>query len=85
MKKPSYRRINITLPEPTVAVLEKVAGKGNRSRIIDEAINQYVENLTNKTLEARLKEGAIARARQNLKMAEEWFHLEEEAWEKSGR
>lgn len=33
------------------------------------------------TLRKRLKEGALANAKESLAMAEEWFPLEEEAWQ----
>ncbi len=37
------RRLNITLPEQTVALMDRVAGKGQRSRLIDVAVHRYVE------------------------------------------
>ena len=81
MKKAAHRRINITLPESTVALLDTVADKGSRSTFINDAITLHLKDLKKKSLQARLKEGAIARAGQNLKMVEEWFHLEEELWQ----
>src|SRR5262249_30403362 len=33
-----HRRINITLSEDTLALLDRVASKGDRSRLIDEAV-----------------------------------------------
>lgn len=82
MKKTAHKRINITLPESTVALLESVADKGNRSSLIDDAVKLYVKNLKEKTLKQQLKEGAIARAERNLQMAQEWSHLEDEVWQK---
>ncbi|MBX3291233.1 MAG: hypothetical protein KF855_18150 [Acidobacteria bacterium] len=82
MKKTAHKRINITLPESTVALLESVADKGNRSSLIDDAVKLYVKNLKEKTLKQQLKEGAIARAERNLEMAQEWSHLEDEVWQK---
>lgn len=80
MKKSVYKRLNITLPESTVALLEAIVDKGSRSGFIDDAIKLHAHNQKRKTLEQRLKEGAIARAERNLKMAEEWFHVDEELW-----
>jgi hypothetical protein len=37
------KRLNITLPERTVALMDRVAGKGQRSRLIAEAVERYVE------------------------------------------
>ena len=81
MKQAAHKRINITLPESTVTLLESVADKGSRSTFIDTAIRIHASNLQKETLSERIKEGAIARAERNLKMAEEWFHLEEELWQ----
>ena len=82
MEKIAHKRINITLPESTVAMLESVAGKGDRSRLIDEAVRLYVEELKQKSLKQQLEEGAIARAERYLKMSQEWSHLEDEVWQK---
>jgi len=37
------KRSNVILPATTVAVLDKVAARGNRSALIDRAIRHYVE------------------------------------------
>ncbi len=76
------QRINITLPEETLSLIDRVAEKGDRSRFIDLAIKYYVEAIGKAKLKKLLKEGAIARAERDLRMAEEWFNLEEEAWQK---
>jgi CopG family transcriptional regulator / antitoxin EndoAI len=82
MKKAAHKRINITLPEATVAMLEEVADKGSRSTFIDDAIKTQVKSLKQQNLRDQLKEGAIARAERNLQMAKEWSHLEDEVWQK---
>lgn len=82
MKNESHKRINITLPESTIEMLESVAGKGNRSSLIDDAVRVYIKNLKQKSLKQQLKEGAIARSERNLEMSREWAHLEDEVWQK---
>jgi CopG family transcriptional regulator/antitoxin EndoAI len=84
MRKSAHRRINITLPERTVEMIDQFAIKGERSRLIDDAVRSYILEHKKKDLSDRLKEGAIARAERNKQMAEEWFHLEEEVWESHG-
>jgi metal-responsive CopG/Arc/MetJ family transcriptional regulator len=79
------QRINITLPGPTLRLLDRVAGKGNRSRVIDEAVRQYVAIIGAAKLRARLKEGAIRRAEQNRRLAADWFTIDEEAWNLAAR
>lgn len=70
-----HRRLSITLPVRTVRLLERVAKRGNRSRIIAVAIERYVEAVGRKELRRRLKEGAIRRAHRDLGVTEAWFHL----------
>ena len=51
------KRINIMLPERTLAVLDRVAPRGNRSRFVSEAVLHYVETKGQQSLRARLKAG----------------------------
>jgi CopG family transcriptional regulator/antitoxin EndoAI len=78
--RPTNKRINVILPAATVAVLDKVAAKGNRSALIDRAIRHYVETRSRQSLRERLKQEALRNAERDLEMAAEWFPLEEEAW-----
>ena len=74
------KRINIILPDKTVAVLDRVASRGTRSRFIDRAVRHYVETQGMASLREQLKAGYLANAERDLAMAAEWFPLEEEAW-----
>lgn len=78
-----HRRINVTLPEETIQLIDRVTKEGNRSRFINEAVKHYVAEIHRASLRKQLKEGAIRRAKRDLLLAEEWFDLEEEAWQKS--
>jgi CopG family transcriptional regulator/antitoxin EndoAI len=73
------KRLNITLPERTVALIDRVAGKGQRSRLIAEAVEHYVEAEGRAKLRRRLREGAEAPAMRDLRLADEWFALDEDA------
>ena len=75
------RRINIILPEATVRVLERVAPKGNRSRLISDAVLHYVSSRGRSNLAVQLRAGCVANAQRDLEIAQEWFPLEEEAWQ----
>ena len=81
MKKIAHRRINITLPESTVALLDTVAGKGSRSTFIDTAIRDQITSMKRTSLRESVKAGAIARAVLSLEIAREWFPIEEELWQ----
>jgi CopG family transcriptional regulator/antitoxin EndoAI len=76
------KRINIMLPERTLAVLDRVAPRGNRSRFVSAAVLHYVETRGTQSLREQLKAGYLANADENLRIAAEWFPLEEEAWQK---
>ncbi len=75
--------MNIMLPEKTLAVLDRVTTRGNRSRFISQAVLDYVETQARRNLRDRLKASYEANAGESLKLAMEWFPLEEEAWQRS--
>jgi CopG family transcriptional regulator / antitoxin EndoAI len=78
-----HRRINITLPEKTVQLIDRLAQKGDRSRLINEAIVRYIEEVGRRNLRKQIKEGVIKRAERDLEIVTEYFPLEEEAWQQS--
>ncbi len=77
------KRINVMLPDETLAVLDRVARPRGRSRFISRAVMHYVQSHAKQNLRERLKAGYQANAQASLKMALEWFPLEEEAWQKA--
>ena len=82
MGRTTHKRLNITLPESTVALMETVIGRGERSKFIDTAIKSYIKQEKQKSLREQLKEGAVARSRRDLQLSDEWFELEEELWQR---
>lgn len=81
------KRVNIILPEETLDVMDRAAPRGARSRFVAEAIMHYVRCRGGANLRRRLKEGAMANARRDLAVAEQWFTLDEQAWhrDRSGK
>lgn len=79
------KRLNITLPEQTVRLMDRVAGKGQRSSLIDRAVRRYVKEETRANLRKQLAEGYEANAAEDLQLAEDWFPLEEQALPHGGR
>ena len=75
------KRINITLPEETLELMDRVTEHGDRSRFIDEAVRHYIQETGRTNLQKRLKEGAIRRANRDLQLTEEWFRVDEEVWQ----
>ncbi len=80
MKNAVHKRLNITLPESTVTLLETVANKGERSTFIDAAIRKHIHEIRKENLREEIKAGSIANAERDLEIAREWFDLEEEVW-----
>jgi len=74
------KRINITLREDTVKLLERVAAKGDRSQLIEEALRSYIAGHSRARLREQLKAGALARSGRDRRLAEEWFTIENEVW-----
>lgn len=74
------KRINVLLPDETLKLLDRVAPKGNRSRLISKAVLHYVTSKAKRNLVERLRQGAEANAQRDLGIAQEWFPLDEEAW-----
>lgn len=79
----THKRVDITLPEDTIRLIDRVTEKGDRSRLINEAVRHYFEALSRENIRRKLKEGAIARTNRDLKLAREWFLFEEKTWLKS--
>ena len=72
------KRVNVSLPEGTLRLLDQVAAKRERSRLISEAVYFYVKEMGRAKLRQQLKEGAIRRSERDLSLAQEWFPLEDE-------
>jgi CopG family transcriptional regulator / antitoxin EndoAI len=78
-----HRRLNITLPEETVRLIDRIAKRGNRSRLIDQALRAFLSGKQRVLLRKQLEEGARRRAKRDLALSEEWVPLEEETWQKA--
>ena len=74
------KRINISLPEETIELIDRVTEHGDCSRLIDEAVRRYIQETGRANLRKRLKEGAVRRAERDLQVAEQWFSVDEDVW-----
>jgi CopG family transcriptional regulator / antitoxin EndoAI len=70
------KRINITLPEETLELIDRVTEHGDRSRFIEEAVRHYIQETGRANLRKRLKEGAMQRGERDLQLVEEWFSVD---------
>lgn len=71
------QRINVTLPVLTVQLIDRVAGKGERSHLIDYAVRSIIDRQGRRNLRKLLREGATQRAQRDRVLAEEWFRLDD--------
>ena len=69
------QRLNITLPEQTVRMLDRAVPKGQRSRLIDEAVRRFIHEQGRANLRKQLELGATDRSERDRQIAEEWFAL----------
>jgi len=79
------KRINILLPDATIEALDRLATKGTRSRFVSDAVLFYVREQGMRNLRAQLKSGYEANAAESMKIAHDYFPLEEQAWQKATR
>jgi CopG family transcriptional regulator / antitoxin EndoAI len=68
-----HKRVNVTLPEETIRLIDRSANHGNRSGFIDKAVKYFVRSHGRTQLRRLLEEGAERRAARDLAIAEEWF------------
>jgi hypothetical protein len=75
-----HRSINVTLPEETVRLLNRVAERGEWSAIIDRAIRRYVDDAGREDLRRRLRQEVSGhRPRHDLESAESWPALDDDS------
>jgi len=56
------RRLNISLPDETVRLLDRVAAKGERSQVIAEAVTKYVVEVGKAKIRKQMKKRAGTRS-----------------------
>lgn len=74
----TYQRVDVTLPKETVKLLGKIAKRGDRSRLVDQAIRCFAKEMSRANLRKQLKEGAAVNASRDLNLVEEWFSIDNE-------
>lgn len=75
VRPPVNRRLNITLPEQTVRMLDRAVSRGQRSRLIDQVVRRFINDQGRANLRKQLELGAKARSERDREIAEEWFVL----------
>ena len=80
-----HKRVNVTLPEETIRLIDRAAERGDRSRFIDAAVRYFVRQRGRTELRRLLEEGAERRAARDLAIAEEWLPVARDAWRRRRR
>ena len=76
----TQRRINISLSEESVRLLDQLAKRGDRSRLIEGLIQKTARERAE--LRRLMKERALRRYQVDKELAAEWDPLADEAWRK---
>jgi CopG family transcriptional regulator / antitoxin EndoAI len=76
------QRINITLSDETLRLVDRVAKKGDRSGFIERAVQHYMDTFGRANLRKLMKERAIRHAARDREIAAEWWPIDQETWER---
>jgi CopG family transcriptional regulator/antitoxin EndoAI len=74
------QRLNISIPENTLRLLDRVIPKGDRSKFIDRAVRSELARTTKARLRRALAEGYRERAEEDRALTAEWDLLSAEVW-----
>lgn len=77
------RRINVSLSEEAVRLLDRMAPKGDRSRFLDDLVKRTARD--REAIRARLEEGYLKRAERDREVAAEWDPAADEVWRRDAR
>lgn len=75
-----HKRVNITLPEKTLRLIDRLTKKGARSSFLDEAVHFYIKEISRAHLRDRLRRGALLQSSRDRSLAEDWFSIDEDVW-----
>ncbi len=75
------KRINVILPESTILAMDRLVKKGERSRLIDKAVQHYVATRSPEGLRERLKATSIRDRDLDREVALDWAAVDEESWQ----
>jgi CopG family transcriptional regulator / antitoxin EndoAI len=76
------KRINIILPTATIQTIDRLAKPGMRSKFINSAVQHYVAQRSTEALRAQLERAAVRDRDLDREIAEDWFAVNQEAWQK---
>ena len=75
------KRINVILPDATIRIIDQLAKPGERSRLIDKAVQHYATTRSAEAVREQLKQAAIRDRDLDSEISEEWTAVDREAWQ----
>ncbi len=79
----NYKRVDISLPKKTVELIDRVIPKGKRSRFINDAVQRRLQEVGQSNLRRELEAGYKRDFEEDKKTAQDWFAVDEEAWQEA--
>ena len=76
----NFKRIGISIPDSTLNKLRQLVPERKRSEYIAKALEEKLNEEKRKRLQEEMIKGYKANVKEDADMAEEWFHIEEEAY-----
>jgi len=76
--------INVALSEDTVRAIDRMVKPRDRSRFIQRAVQAYVASASSESLQEQLKQAALRDRDLDLEIANDWFAVDQEQWQKLG-
>jgi hypothetical protein len=77
------KRINIVLPETTIRTIARIAGPGQRSRFIDQAVRHFVAHSSGEAIRIQLEKAAVRDRDLDREIGNDWQAVDNEAWLRS--
>ena len=80
MASTNFKRIGISIPDSTLKEFRQLVPERKRSEYIAKALEEKLNEEKRKKLQEKMINGYKANVKEDVNMAEEWFHIEEEAY-----
>ena len=76
------KRLNIVLPEATVQTIDRMAKPGQRSRVIDQAVQHFVAHRSSEALRAQLERATVRDRDLDREVESDWLAVDQELWQR---
>lgn len=74
------KRINVVLPETTLSALDRLGKRGERSRLIDKAVQHYLVTRSAEGIREQLTAASIRDRDLDSEVAVDWADVDKESW-----